>query len=209
MTRAVTASFRARARSISIAALVCVAAFVAGCGSPSSRSPQQAQEPRPKIGLLMDTLDERWQRDRDLFLERAQQLDADVLVEAAERDDAGTAAVGAIAPRPWRRSARRHPAQRRESGGDRRSRQEEIGARDQLRPADPQGRYRSTSPTTTRKSVSSRRLPAQPGTERQLHPPRWGADRPQREADSRRADERARGCGQARRHQDRRRPVGA
>ena len=45
-------------------------------------------EPRPKIGLLMDTLDERWQRDRDLFLERAQQLDADVLVEAAERDDA-------------------------------------------------------------------------------------------------------------------------
>ncbi len=88
MTRAVTASFRARARSISIAALVCVAAFVAGCGSPSSRPPQQAQEPRPKIGLLMDTLDERWQRDRDLFLERAQQLDADVLVEAAERDDA-------------------------------------------------------------------------------------------------------------------------
>jgi D-xylose transport system substrate-binding protein len=87
MTRAGTASFRARARSTSIAALVCIAAFVAGCGSPSSR-PQQAQEPRPKIGLLMDTLDERWQRDRDLFLERAQQLDADVLVEAAERDDA-------------------------------------------------------------------------------------------------------------------------
>ena len=88
MTRAVRASFRARARSISIAALVCLATFVAGCGSPSSKPPQQAQEPRPKIGLLMDTLDERWQRDRDLFLERAQQLDADVLVEAAERDDA-------------------------------------------------------------------------------------------------------------------------
>ena len=32
--------------------------------------------------------EERWQRDRDLFLERAQQLGADVLVEAAERDDA-------------------------------------------------------------------------------------------------------------------------
>ena len=50
----------------------------------------QQEEPRPKIGLLMDTLkqEERWQRDRDLFLERAKELDADVLVEAAERDDA-------------------------------------------------------------------------------------------------------------------------
>jgi D-xylose transport system substrate-binding protein len=38
----------------------------------------------------MDTLqkEERWQRDRDLFVERAKELDADVLVEAAERDDA-------------------------------------------------------------------------------------------------------------------------
>jgi ABC-type sugar transport system substrate-binding protein len=38
----------------------------------------------------MDTLqkEERWQRDRDLFVERAKELDAEVLVEAAERDDA-------------------------------------------------------------------------------------------------------------------------
>ena len=37
----------------------------------------------------MDTLEEeRWQRDRDLFLERAKELRADVLVESAERDDA-------------------------------------------------------------------------------------------------------------------------
>ena len=37
----------------------------------------------------MDTLqEERWQRDRDLFLARAQELRADVLVESAERDDA-------------------------------------------------------------------------------------------------------------------------
>ena len=54
------------------------------------QGPRNRQEPRPKIGLLMDTLqeEERWQRDRDLFLERAKELDADVLVEAAERDDA-------------------------------------------------------------------------------------------------------------------------
>jgi D-xylose transport system substrate-binding protein len=60
------------------------------CGGSSNRPARQAEEPRPKIGLLMDTLqqEERWQRDRDLFLERAKELDADVLVEAAERDDA-------------------------------------------------------------------------------------------------------------------------
>jgi len=58
------------------------------CGSPSTPPPRQ-EDPRPKIGLLMDTLqEERWQRDRDLFLERAKQLRADVLVESAERDDA-------------------------------------------------------------------------------------------------------------------------
>ena len=34
----------------------------------------------------MDTLskEERWQRDRDLFLERAKQMGAEVLVEAAD-----------------------------------------------------------------------------------------------------------------------------
>lgn len=65
-------------------------ALLVACGPSSNRAAQPPQEPRPKIGLLMDTLkeEERWQRDRDLFLERAKELDADVLVEAAERDDA-------------------------------------------------------------------------------------------------------------------------
>jgi D-xylose transport system substrate-binding protein len=78
----------ARYRPILVIGLFSTLMVCGGCGSSSSRPPQQQQEPRPKIGLLMDTLDERWQRDRDLFVERAQQLDADVLVEAAERDDA-------------------------------------------------------------------------------------------------------------------------
>jgi D-xylose transport system substrate-binding protein len=57
------------------------------CGPAGNKPPQE--EPRPKIGLLMDTLqEERWQRDRDLFLERAKQLRTEVLVESAERDDA-------------------------------------------------------------------------------------------------------------------------
>lgn len=63
-----------------------LSALVAACSKPP---PQIKQEPRPKVGLLMDTLqEERWQRDRDLFLQRAKELGTDVLVEAAEGDDA-------------------------------------------------------------------------------------------------------------------------
>jgi len=64
-----------------------LAGLLIACGQPA---PPRQEEPRPKIGLLMDTLqaEERWQRDRDLFLERAKQMRAEVLVEAAERDDA-------------------------------------------------------------------------------------------------------------------------
>ena len=59
------------------------------CGPRTDSPPRQQEEQRPKIGLLMDTLqEERWQRDRDAFLERAKQLRAEVLVESAERDDA-------------------------------------------------------------------------------------------------------------------------
>jgi D-xylose transport system substrate-binding protein len=39
--------------------------------------------------LLLDSLvEERWQRDRDLFVERAKELDGEVLVKAANRDPA-------------------------------------------------------------------------------------------------------------------------
>ena len=41
-----------------------------------------------KIGLSMDTLkEERWQRDRDLFVERAKELGAEVLVQSANGND--------------------------------------------------------------------------------------------------------------------------
>jgi len=61
----------------------------AACG-PSPDRTAQLQEQRPKIGLLMDTVEEgeRWQRDRDLFVERAKQQGADVLVEIAGGDQA-------------------------------------------------------------------------------------------------------------------------
>jgi D-xylose transport system substrate-binding protein len=54
---------------------------------------QQANDGGPKkgtirIGLSMDTLkEERWQRDRDLFLARARELGAEVLVQSANGDD--------------------------------------------------------------------------------------------------------------------------
>ena len=68
-----------------------LSALVVTCGGPSpDRTVQQKPESRPIIGLLMDTLQEgeRWQRDRDLFVQRAKELRADVLVESAELDDA-------------------------------------------------------------------------------------------------------------------------
>jgi D-xylose transport system substrate-binding protein len=68
-----------------------LSALVIACGPSPERAAPRKEEPRPQIGLLMDTLqqeEERWQRDRDLFLERAKQLGAEVLVESAERDDA-------------------------------------------------------------------------------------------------------------------------
>ena len=77
-------------RSASVIGLIglCTAHVIA-CGPRPDRPPAQQQEVTPKIGLLMDTLqEERWQRDRDVFLERAKQLRAEVLVESAERDDA-------------------------------------------------------------------------------------------------------------------------
>jgi len=43
---------------------------------------------KPLIGLSLDTLkEERWQHDRDLFVEKARELGAEVLVQAANSDD--------------------------------------------------------------------------------------------------------------------------
>jgi D-xylose transport system substrate-binding protein len=76
-------------RNSSAFVIAMLATLLSACG-PSQPRALPPSEVRPKIGLLMDTLqsEERWQRDRDLFVGRAKQLGADVLVEAAERDDA-------------------------------------------------------------------------------------------------------------------------
>ena len=66
-----------------------LSALVTTCGPSPGSAPRQQGESRPKVGLLMDTVqEERWQRDRDLFVQRAKELRVQVLVESAERDDA-------------------------------------------------------------------------------------------------------------------------
>ena len=82
------------ARFSSAFVFVVLSTLLNGCGGASSQSAAERQAkldpPRPKVGLLMDTLaeDERWERDRKLFEERAVQMGADVFVEAANGDDA-------------------------------------------------------------------------------------------------------------------------
>jgi len=81
-----------------IAALVWLTGL-AGCPSPppAEKPPSAAAPSAPgvpagrkaiRIGFSMDTLkEERWQRDRDLFVERAKELGAEVLVQSANGND--------------------------------------------------------------------------------------------------------------------------
>jgi D-xylose transport system substrate-binding protein len=56
------------------------------CGGKKEGPPG---EKKVRIGFSMDTLKEaRWNRDRDLFVEKARELGAEVLVQAANGDDA-------------------------------------------------------------------------------------------------------------------------
>ena len=62
------------------------------CGVPlfaCGKKEGPAGQKKIRIGFSMDTLKEaRWNRDRDLFVEKAQELGAEVLVQAANGDDA-------------------------------------------------------------------------------------------------------------------------
>lgn len=73
-----------------------LALSLAGCGSAARSSNSAAKgssiasgKKAPKIGFSMDTLkEERWQRDRDMFVVKAKELGAEVIVQAANGDDA-------------------------------------------------------------------------------------------------------------------------
>ena len=71
------------ARALIAALLVC-AAITPGCNPRTAGSRNHL-----RIGLSMDSLQlERWQRDRDLFVRRARELGAEVLVQSADANDA-------------------------------------------------------------------------------------------------------------------------
>lgn len=66
----------------------CVLSVLIGLVLSRSGAEQAAIRPRPLIGLSMDTLkEERWQKDRDLFVAEANRLGADVEVLSANSSD--------------------------------------------------------------------------------------------------------------------------
>jgi D-xylose transport system substrate-binding protein len=70
-----------------MAAVLLSAVFAFGCGGRKEGA--AGGEKKIRIGFSMDTLKEaRWNRDRDLFVEKARELGAEVLVQAANGDDA-------------------------------------------------------------------------------------------------------------------------
>ena len=70
--------------------ILCCVLFLWGCKAQSGNNAEQGTEalpPKVKIGFSMDTLlVERWQKDRDIFTARAQELGAEVLVQNANND---------------------------------------------------------------------------------------------------------------------------
>jgi len=77
---------------ISLVLLSCLLSLVTGLVIARHSTPVDggAKSGRPlRIGLSMDTLkEERWQGDRDMFVQRAQELGATVSVQSANSDDA-------------------------------------------------------------------------------------------------------------------------
>jgi D-xylose transport system substrate-binding protein len=70
------------------AALLALTFLAVGCGGGEPHA-KKAQAPKLTVALLLDSLThERWHRDRDLFVERAKELGADVIVKAADGDAA-------------------------------------------------------------------------------------------------------------------------
>jgi D-xylose transport system substrate-binding protein len=73
----------------SLALSIALGLLLARGGSADVAHDGAARRARPRLGLSLDTLKEaRWQADREAFVKRAEQLGAEVLVQAANSDDA-------------------------------------------------------------------------------------------------------------------------
>jgi len=69
--------------------LICCALLLAGCGRPAEESTDagESKEDKVVIGFAMDTLvHERWLRDRDIFVAKAKELGAEVILQIAYSD---------------------------------------------------------------------------------------------------------------------------
>ena len=84
---------KTKLRIISILTIYVVALFSTACNKPpeqTSTGDNAAKNSSGKIriGFLMDTLQqERWQKDREFFVRRAEELGAEVLVQTADGKD--------------------------------------------------------------------------------------------------------------------------
>ncbi|MDI1243205.1 MAG: D-xylose ABC transporter substrate-binding protein [bacterium] len=77
-------------KTVLILITIFLSLILAGCtgqnGTPTANS--KAADRKIKIGFSMDTLkEERWQKDRDLFVKRAEELGAEVIVQSADGND--------------------------------------------------------------------------------------------------------------------------
>jgi D-xylose transport system substrate-binding protein len=81
----------ALARTVAFVAVLTLASFGTACvhgAQDKADSDKRDNAGHIRIGLSLDTLkEERWKRDRDLFVARAEQLGAEVLVQSASGDD--------------------------------------------------------------------------------------------------------------------------
>ena len=72
-------------RCSSLLLSLCLLAFISSC---NSGRPARDKNGPIRIGFSMDSVQlERWQRDRDLFVQRAKELGAEVLVQSADGND--------------------------------------------------------------------------------------------------------------------------
>lgn len=81
-----------RAAPVRAAALLALIALASACGGGTRPEAQRERGPL-RLGFLLDNLHERWEKDRELFVARASELGAEVLVRAAEGDHARQVAL--------------------------------------------------------------------------------------------------------------------
>jgi len=74
---------------VRLAGAITFISLLVACGGSTTTPPKRAESMGLKIGLLLDQLrEERWQRDRDLFVSRVEELGGKVVVKSADGDPA-------------------------------------------------------------------------------------------------------------------------